>query len=218
MCASGREAEDSEFDSVVNPPVHIGNDVAVVIKQEEPPSAIISEKEEAQERGRITPTSVSVDSSHLSTFLSPNSLQEHVGNPLPAPITASGQFNDPHTSSACEPQNHVPLPAVPADVGTRFHGVAKLASCPNQEDSRAIADNLPENGAIDSVQELLELKKMAEPGSPLEVAVALQQELRNCLLVDVTEGDPQEGEPSAIGLLRVLDPLVESLQAGPRDG
>lgn len=203
MCTSGQEAEDGEVDSGTELAGTARPGKAVFVKQEEPSS------------GRLSP---------ISTLCELQESQER----LAYPVMTVADLRKPDQQPSCEvsapsmalnPEN-CQQPASPAKPSAASHdsGVESNSRPPVAQGGLcAVADNPPTDWASDSVTELLKLKAEAEPGTPLEVAVSLQQELRNFLLVDVTEGDPQDGEPTTISLLRVLDQRVEMLRSRPSD-
>lgn len=203
MCASGMEIENGETYPGVGRSDRAERNMPLLAKKEE------------QTEGRLSPVYTSPEEHQSSFLLPPVRLQEPVGSQTATQAEASKQENSSRESIVPEPQHGLPTQGV-----TVVGRVAKPddAAHPIQTDSNAAFGNSLDSWAVDSIRELLELKGAAEPGTPLEVALALQQALRDCLLQDVTEGNSQDGEPSAIGLLRVLDPMVEDLQARPADG
>lgn len=216
MCASGQEAEEGEIESDVDIPRTLGHDSTASIKQE---------SQEEHEKRSLTVTSPSIDlkmvkqersSSMPTANISQELEQHHMGQSFGLP-ELNGRPDD---FPAADPQVHRHSPVRLAETASdAIGGIARESDAGPlaQEDMRTTNGGLSDNWASDSIRELLELKSAAEPGTPLEIAVALQQELQKCLLLDVTEGNPQDGEPSAIGLLRVLDQRIEFLQGRPAD-
>lgn len=223
MCVSGHEAEEGEVESDVDIPRTSGLDPTASIKQE---------SQEEHEKEPLTVTSPSIDlkmvkqerSSPMPTVTISQELEQHPAHcvsQLVGPPELPELNGRPDDFPAADPQVHRHSLAYLAETASNATvSIAKESDTVPlaQEDMNTTNGDLPDNWASDSIRELLELKSAAEPGTPLEVAVALQQELQKCLLLDVTEGDPQDGEPSAIGLLRVLDQRIEFLQGRPADG
>lgn len=231
MCASGQEAEDGEIDSDTDQKseVHLlsrSKDRTCYTNEQSPTATI---KWEKQAETPVSPLSTLIEvrqptecqSTSVSTPAGFQELPQTQPSRAPEQTESFRQDGDFMGSTASALHDHLPLPA--QKTMTTSNAVSDTTNPSGQapsarEDSGAPVRDVPGTWAADSIRELLELKSAAEPGTPLEVAIALQQELRNCLLLDVTEGDPQDGEPSAIGLLRVLDQRIEALQARSSDG
>ncbi|CZT20673.1 uncharacterized protein RCC_06531 [Ramularia collo-cygni] len=197
ICASGQQAEfDQSFSDVIKSE-RVEDGAAITVKRE-------------NEDG---------ESLHPSSW--PTVTEPRHSRDVSEQFVISGQHSNPYDTITNEPQSRMSQPAYPTetsgDPAVSVTSPSAAAASPHTNSDVAVG-GLSKDWATDSIRELLELKAAAEPGTPLEVAVALQQELRNCLLLDVTKGDPQDGEPSAIGLLRVLDQRVETLRGGPADG
>lgn len=191
MCDSGQELEEGEVDSEVDLSGNVGHGAARVVKEEK--------------QIPLRPASASMRSQRpLAQPSSTPALDERPAGSSNAPAQGVPTF-----STGVPQEAHIP---VSGKVGA-FAKSSDTATASLNNHLSAAASESTRDWATDSIRELLELKGAAHPGTPLEVATALQQDLRSSLLLDVTEGDPQDGEPSAIGLLRVLDQRVEALRA-----
>ena len=100
----------------------------------------------------------------------------------------------------------------PSDGDVEMTGVDSPSPPHETSDSGSNATDLTEAEA--ELNFLLQQEMGQSPSTWMAVAECRQEKLRQDLMLEIVEGDAEEGQPKEIALLQVLDELIKLMRGG----